>query len=392
MTTAARCPFSESAFPTQQFPCAWRKTILEMSASVRDVATYPIARLKVDGFGPLDNVDIELSPTLNIVTGGNATGKSQLLKLLYASTRTMTSGSPLTKAGQSTAVAEALVGVFRPDSLGRLARRVRGKSRASVSVKYGGIGESLQFGFASTARTEVRLESVPKTALVDTPVFLPSRELLSLYPGLVSLIESREVEFDETWRDTASLLGRAALRGPRGVAANELLEPLLAEIEGTVLEENGRFYVRLPSGRDGTGKIEAHLVSEGYRKLAMIVRLVSNGVLLEGGYLFWDEPEANLNPETQRAVARAIVALATSGTQVFVASHSVFLLRELELVLSERASPLKPTYVGLYREQPSQDGELSSGVRAETATDPAELESIAALEAESSQSLRYLDL
>ncbi|MFV2195213.1 hypothetical protein [Nocardiopsis sp. LOL_012] len=140
------------------------------------------------------------------------------------------------------------------------------------------------------------------------------------------MFETREVEFDETWRDTASLLGRPALRGRRGNAANELLAPLLEEIEGAVLEENGRFYVQLPSGTTGMGKIEAHLVSEGFRKLAMIIRLVSNGVLLEGGYLFWDEPEANLNSKTQRAVARAILSLVRSGTQVFAARIHMFLL------------------------------------------------------------------
>ncbi|MEA5054769.1 MAG: AAA family ATPase, partial [Propionicimonas sp.] len=271
-------------------------------------------------------------------------------------------------------------------------RRVQGRGRASINLKYGGISEALEFDFASNARTEVKLTSAPRTGLTDTPVFFPSRELLSIYPGLVSLFDTREVEFDETWRDTALLLGRAALRGPRGSAANELLDPLLNEIEGTVIEEDGRFYVRLPAGSDGTGKIEAPLVSEGFRKIAMIVRLVSNGVLLEGGYLFWDEPEANLNPRTQRAVVRAILALARSGTQVFIATHSVFVLRELELLLEDRPfeSELQPHYVGLYREQQRKEGSLSNGVRAETVTDPADLSSIAALQAETEQSLRYL--
>ncbi|WP_306368071.1 ATP/GTP-binding protein [Nocardiopsis sp. CC223A] len=360
------------------------------------MARYPITRLEADGFGPLDEVDIRLSPTLNIVTGENATGKSQLLKLLYAGTRSLAGRSTLTKSALSSDIAEALIGIFRPDQLGRLARRVQGRGRARVELKYGGIGEPLAFDFASNARSDVRVASVPRTSLGDTPVFLPSRELLSLYPGLVSLFETREVEFDETWRDTALLLGRSALRGPRGKAATELLAPLLGEIEGTVLEENGRFYVRLPGGTagagKGVGKIEAHLVSEGFRKLAMIIRLVSNGVLLEGGYLFWDEPEANLNPKTQRAVARTILALARSGTQVFVATHSVFLLRELELLLDQEPpeNPIEPCYIGLYREAPTEEGALAQAVRAETATDPADLSAIAALEAESSQSLRYL--
>lgn len=356
------------------------------------MARYPLTRLEADGFGPLDDVDIQLSPSLNVITGDNATGKSQLLKLLYAGTRSLYDAPGPAKSVLSSHITNALVGVFRPEQLGRLARRVRGRSRASVRMKYKGIGEPLDFNFASNAQRDVKIDSVPQTRLDDTPVFFPSRELLSLYPGLVSLFETREVEFDETWRDTASLLGRPALLGPRGKDANKLMTPLLNEIEGTVLEENGRFYVRLPSGTTGTGKIEAHLVSEGFRKLAMIIRLVSNGVLLEGGYLFWDEPEANLNPKTQRAVARAIIDLARSGTQVFVATHSVFLLREFELILEEEppTSPVQPRYIGLYREPQAEGDSLSRGVRAESATDPADLSTIAALEAESAQSLRYL--
>lgn len=356
------------------------------------MATYPITRLEADGFGPLDRVDIRLSPTLNIITGDNATGKSQLLKLLYAATRTLADSPPPTKTSLESGMANALVGVFRPDQLGRLARRIRGRGSASVVMKYRGIRDPLSFSFSSAARSEVKVESILGRRLEDTPVFFPSRELLSLYPGLVSLFETREVEFDETWRDTASFLGRPALRGSRGSDANELLAPLFEEIEGTVIEENGRFYVRLPTGTAGTGKIEAHLVSEGYRKLAMIIRLVSNGVLLEGGYLFWDEPEANLNPKTQRAVAKAILALARSGTQVFVATHSVFLLRELELLLDagELAEADDPRYIGLYREADGDSEGISRAVRAESVTEPGELSSIAALDAESAQSFAYL--
>lgn len=356
------------------------------------MAEFPIVRLEAQDFGPLEDVDLELSSQLNVLTGDNATGKSQLLKLLYATTNALTSAPSATKTALGTEIAESLTGVFRPDSLGRLARRVQGRSRAEVTVKYRGIGQPLDFGFSSVARTDVQVSTFPQTPLRDTPVFFPSRELLSLYPGLVALYESREVEFDQTWRDTAVLLGRSALRGPRSDDANRLLQPILDEIEGRVIEENGRFYVRLPSGSEGTGKIEAHLVSEGFRKLAMIIRLVSNGVLLEGGYLFWDEPEANLNPRTQRAVARAIRTLAASGTQVFVATHSLFMLREFELMSREGADDVDTRYVGLYRESPAQDALISTGVRAESAEDLDDLSAVAALEAETAQNLEYMGL
>jgi ABC-type protease/lipase transport system fused ATPase/permease subunit len=56
--------------------------------------------------------------------------------------------------------------------------------------------------------------------------------------------------------------------------------------------------------------------------------------------LFWDEPEANLNPRLLRSIAQSILALSRQGLQVFMATHSLFLLRELELLLAE--SDLQP--------------------------------------------------
>ena len=107
------------------------------------MAAHPIARLTVSSFGPLDRVDIEMSPALNIVTGDNGTGKTQLLKLLYACTAAIsTTGKPtMTKSALQVALAAKLTGVFRPDQLGRLARRTPGRNRAEVKVKYRGVGD-----------------------------------------------------------------------------------------------------------------------------------------------------------------------------------------------------------------------------------------------------------
>jgi hypothetical protein len=39
-------------------------------------------------------------------------------------------------------------------------------------------------------------------------------------------------------------------------------------------------------------------MAEGYRKLAMLIFLLRYGVLERGSTLFWDEPEANLEPRS----------------------------------------------------------------------------------------------
>src|SRR5437588_1198928 len=68
----------------------------------------------------------------------------------------------------------------------------------------------------------------------------------------------------------------------------------------------------------------------------MIARLIATGSLIGTGTLFWDEPEANLNPKVIKRVARTILQLAQSGIQVFVASHSLFLMRELGILLQQK--------------------------------------------------------
>jgi hypothetical protein len=103
------------------------------------------------------------------------------------------------------------------------------------------------------------------------------------------------------------------------------------------------------------------LVAEGLRKFAMLARLIATGVLLESGMLFWDEPEANLNPRLVRPIAKTILELSRQGLQVFMATHSLFLLRELELLLAESTHHPRqdPMFFGLH----SLDGavEIQSG-------------------------------
>lgn len=293
------------------------------------MSTQAIDKLSVSSFGPFnDRYELSFSPTINVIVGDNGTGKSQLLKLLYSCTNVLHNGnddSDLVKTNLQRKIADKLIGVFQPDYLGRLATRQQGRARADVTVRYHNVKNPLKFSFATNSKTEVRIDSFPTDRLESTPVFLPSRELMSIYPGFVSLYNTRQTSFDETWRDTCDLLGRPPLRRVKGDGIDDAIKPLM-DIMGTdVTEEGGRFYLHRQEGI-----LEMPLVAEGLRKLATIYRLVRSGVLSGSGYLFWDEPEANLNPASQLAVAQTIVKLADSGVQVFLGTHSTYLLRQLE--------------------------------------------------------------
>lgn len=352
------------------------------------MTAHPIERVKARRFAAFSDVDISFAPQVNVIVGDNGAGKSQLLKLLYVATSVLSDPGPLagdrpSRAALQPDIADKLVGVFRPEALGRLTNRRQGRTRAEVEVSYGNLRPPLKYSFASNSRSEVRVASAPENWIEETPAFLPTRELLSIFPGLASLYDERAVEFDETWRDTALLLGRPVRRGPREPRAAEILEPLEAALGGIVVEDHGRFYLQ----QQGIGNLEMHLVAEGLRKLGTLARLVASGTLLGSGYLFWDEPETNLNPRSLKEVATTIVALSRAGVQTFVATHSLFLLRELEILLSyaaDKDNAVGARFIGLHRDE--------GGVTQQSGDEASDMGDITALDAELAQSDRYFRL
>jgi energy-coupling factor transporter ATP-binding protein EcfA2 len=131
--------------------------------------------------------------------------------------------------------------------------------------------------------------------------------------------------------------------------------------------------------------MEMHLVAEGLRKLAMIARLIATGSLLDKGFLFWDEPESNLNSKVIKQMARTILHLCRSGCQVFIASHSLFLMRELDILLRiDEFKGVESQFIGLHR---GEDGvDVWQG---KTIDDIGQID---ALQEELSQSDRYLEM
>ena len=343
--------------------------------------------LEIRNFTAFGKAELQLAKGLNVFVGENGTGKTHLLKLLYAVLATSAEGRRRgngTKPGKAPLqrdIAQKLMQVFRPESLGRLARRQIGRSRCEVALLFEQPQDNVGFSFASQNKTEVSVDPCPGEWIEKAPVFLPAHELMTIYPGFVSVYESHHLQFDETWRDTCLLLGAATLKGPRAVRANELLKPLEEQMGGqVVLDANGRFYLKL----QGVGNLEAHLVAEGLRKLAMLARLIATGSLLDQGCLFWDEPESNLNSKLVREVAEAILGICSQGIQVFVATHSLFLLRELEMLLGQQCfKAIAQRYFAL---SPGHDGVvIQQGDRID------DVDPLVALDEELEQSGRFVD-
>ena len=344
-----------------------------------------IEELHLQNLTAFSDANLKFADGLNVIIGENGTGKTHILKSAYSAlwvcvraARDNSEEKP-TKTHLQKAVADKLVGVFRPDGLGRLARRQPGPSRCELRCAFAA-GNELKCSFDTTSKKEVAIETLPSKWLSKLPVYLPTRELLTISPGFVSLYETTHLPFEETWKDTCLLLGAPLARGPRESRIKQLLEPLERAMEGKVdADSAGRFYLV-----SSAGNLEMHLVAEGLRKLAMIARLIATGQLVGKGCLFWDEPDANLNPRIIKRIAQTILHLCQNGIQVFVATHSLFLMRELDILLqTPDFSGTSARFFGL--ESGDNGVEIHQG---ETIDDVGDISS---LDEELEQSDRYLD-
>jgi len=344
-----------------------------------------LTRLILKNLTVFSEAEFTFAPGLNVVVGENGAGKSHFLKAAYTVAAVSAQGGKdsgllaPTKGYLETAIAKKLRGVFKPDELGRLTRRQQGVQRCEIEARFKSKSLRLGFSFNTKSETKVVIETLPTNWEGQPPVYVPTRELLTIYPGFVSLYETTDLPFEETWRDTCILLGAPLAKGPRLAEIGQMLDPLERQLGGRVLLQDGRFYLKTSDG-----KVEAHLIAEGMRKLAMIARLIATGSLIGTGSLFWDEPEANLNPKVIKQVARTILQLCQSGIQVFVASHGLFLIRELDILLKgPEFEMVTARFFGLHL------GE--GGVTVQQGNTVDDIGTIDALQEELSQSDRYIE-
>ena len=101
------------------------------------------------------------------------------------------------------------------------------------------------------------------------------------------------VEFEDTYLDIIAAAKIDISRGVDSTVRKKYLDILQKISNGKVTLHEDRFYLK-----PGTqAKLEFNLVAEGLRKIALLWQLIKNGTLEKGSVLFWDEPEANINPK-----------------------------------------------------------------------------------------------
>lgn len=322
-----------------------------------------VTSLSLKSFSAFHEADFRFSPGLNVLIGANATGKSHAMKLIYSILKIKAAGingafgEPTTPEITSIRLQEKLQRIFRPEDnrIGRLVTRGRGRNHAEVRLTWE--DREFSFGFSTLGKLAIKGDTLPA---IESCLFMPTRELLSMYPGFIAAYEGRELEFDDTYYDLSVALSATPLRGPRLASASELLAPLEDAVLRKVVLKGGRFYLEAK----GEGSMEASLAAEGLRKVASLMHLITNGSLAKAGVLFWDEPETNLNPRLITVIAGLLMKLAGAGVQLFVATHDYLLSNEFSLAAeyqTREGEAADPRFFCLGRAKPNGPIRVATG-------------------------------
>ena len=300
----------------------------------------PLTKIEAENFTVYEKISIPFCRGLNVLVGENGVGKTHIMKVAYAACQS---------SKYDVSFAQKTVMLFRPEqlSIGRLVNRNKnGSNTAKISVE----SDTSKIGMIFSTKTkkweaEIKTKEKSEKQMSDlTSVFIPAKEILSNAWNLDAAVKMGNVEFDDTYLD---IIAAAKIDISRGVDTSEkkkYLDILQKISTGKVKLQDERFYLK-----PGTqAKLEFNLVAEGLRKIALLWQLIKNGTLEKGSVLFWDEPEANINPKYIPVLAELLIMLEREGVQIFVSTHDYFLSKYIE-VKRDKESDVQ--FISLYKDE-----------------------------------------
>ncbi len=349
-----------------------------------------ITRLSIRNFCAFKELDINFSPKINVIIGENSFGKTQLLKAAYVLGKVgedISKASRVTKPQVGSWLTKKLLSTYKPNTskLYELYHR-GGKGPASIQIEQSS-GQRFGATFPGRGTKAQPLEDYKQGSM--SGVFIPTREVLTLLPGISKGIAGPDV-LDSLFDDSVIDLCRSLLlevsddfqaRVDDDPRLGDILPALVNDIKGRY--EITKEYQSFVPGKyqevkakpisqskqakaysdatmtlfvpQGGAALSNSMTAEGYRKIGILQGLLRNGVIDLGisGPLYWDEPESNMNPVLMRLIVESLFKLSRNGQQVILATHDYVLLKWLDLLMDKdkedhvRFHVLKPLASGV---------------------------------------------
>ena len=276
-------------------------------------------------FGPIDKFAYDGFQNINLIIGRNGSGKTFLLKALYAGLKTVEQYQRGNEPrSHKQLLADALYWTFQGRELGNLVKK--GESNLSFSMG-SDKDEKLSYSFgAKTVNTIQSLECSFLPTEVNN-IFIPAKEILSIQDVILRSYEvDKAFGFDKTYVDLARALSKTT-KGRNYKEFSDARKTLIDAIGGRLeFDDDTKEWIF----RDDNKRIiKIALTSEGIKRLSILDLLLGNHFLTRDSVVIIDEAEANLHPSLVCKFMQILVMLAQAGLQIFLSSHSYFVIKSL---------------------------------------------------------------
>lgn len=306
-----------------------------------------IEKITIENFTVFNKVEINFCDGINVLIGENGTGKTHLLKLLHALNTSYSSNY--------------LINI----------QHLFGQNFRTSNCYYR-VNEEPAYPWTMKIVDGVMQDPEAHIAAVilnkRTSTYIPAMSLLSI-PDITRVVDEygKSIDIDCTQTE---IVRKAENKIPENIPtiAKTLVKRLEDEISGKVHfdEADNSFWIYKTNGE----KIPYSAEAEGYKKLGLLWRLLMNKSITKDSILFWDEPEANLNPKIIPVVVDILMELARDGVQIFLATHEYNFMKYFSV---KKKADDKVAFISLHKS--------GSGVAVETEDDYSQLEHNAIVDA-----------
>ncbi len=294
-----------------------------------------LKKISIKNFISYKSFVLDSPSMLNVIIGENDTGKTALLKLLYGALKSLEELALKNGVSYKKILSDKLIGTFQPrkGNLGELVSKSQAEKLTVEATMGGEKAQNLYFSFGSSTTNSILdcSEHIEPINGFNT-IFIPAKEVLTAFDAIAATRENLFMDgFDDTYLD---LIRSLRLKQQRGNIAKELtdINKTMEELFDGVLSHGNK---DLPFVfKKQKNEFSMSLTAEGVKKIGILSTLIRNRQLHRGTVLFMDEPETALHPKAIRKLALMLVALSRNGIQVFVTSHSYFLIKQLSIIAS----------------------------------------------------------
>lgn len=298
-----------------------------------------IAKVEVENFLGFRSLSLDPIPGINLIVGKNDSGKTGFLKLLYTVTKSLELYGRKQSYEQipyKNILGNKLFDVFQPrehKKIGEIVTKSQDQ-KLNTNVYFTGSDNSRQdisfrFGEYTTKTINDCTHNIKAVPQAFNAIFVPAKEVLTAFRAIKFTREPHYLAgFDDTYID---LIKQLEIPVQIADSTSKELNPVYKQLEdmfqGTIEQTDNKDEPFI--FKKGNRKFAISLTAEGVKKIGLLNILLKNRELRKGTILFMDEPEMNLHPQAIRQLMRIIVAIAEAGVQIFLASHSYFVVNQL---------------------------------------------------------------